>query len=404
MKKAFTLVELMVVVVVLVTLMSIMFRLAAIGGDSEARNATADRMHRMENALSGYFAAFGTYPPVKIHGSQNPFLTVSDHGLQNEDGEENTAIWNWLNSDGTGVANNDDEQKAWAQVEAACKAQPVCCMFPYPKEYSILVEKASETMKEYATSEDSKMSETKKRIFSAGFDDGVSSGISRFSPYRNEYEWNRLQLFKFGLMSFLLPRYLIMMNGDSTFFKNYAQWLGNNTLPADPFSADGDTFGSWEQMQQNYVQSKNKSDIARIANIPSQASCARWMANFDHALCCNHDFVLFGVNVKGTGIGQQFGSLHPTPDGESIEVYTPGGYDQDSAGGNQYVLDQITMKDGWGEEFYYYSPAPYQSYVLWSGGKNKRTFPPWIDRSKLGGQANSCIGYWTQDDIVNLSK
>ena len=395
MKKAFTLVELMVVVVVLVTLMSIMFRLAAIGNDTEKRTLTVERLNRLENALSGYFAAFGTYPPVKLHGSRNPFLTVSDHGIQNEDEEENSSIWGWLNPEGTGVASGEDEDKAWNQVKAACKAQPVGCMFPFPDGYSKLVEAQSDAMKAAAVNMKEGLA---KRIFSAGFDDGVTENIGRFNKYKDEAEWSRIQLFQFGLMSYLLPRYLVMMNGDSTLFEKYAQWTGNNVLPADPLSDDGVTFNSWSSMQKNYVQSKNSSDIARVANIPSQAACARWMASFDHALSCNHSFVFFGVEIKDPN---QYMSMVYNED-EEILVFSPGGFEDDSTG-NQYVLDGITMKDGWGQEFYYYSPAPYQSYVVWSGGPNKRTFPPWISREKLGAQANKCIGYWVRDDIVNLS-
>ena len=63
----------------------------------------------------------------------------------------------------------------------------------------------------------------------------------------------------------------------------------------------------------------------------------------------------------------------------------------------------MTVVDGWENEFYYYCPAPYQSYVLWSAGANGKTFPPWVSRESLDSKANACVGYWTEDDIVNLS-
>ena len=71
MKKAFTLVELLIVVVVLVTLMAVTFRLSSIGSNQTARNKTVSRLQKLENCLSGYYAAFGTYPPVRLHGSRN---------------------------------------------------------------------------------------------------------------------------------------------------------------------------------------------------------------------------------------------------------------------------------------------------------------------------------------------
>ena len=69
MRKAFTLVEMLIVVVVLVTLMTITFRLGAINTTSSYRNTTISRLQRLENCLSGYYAAFGCYPNVKLHGS-----------------------------------------------------------------------------------------------------------------------------------------------------------------------------------------------------------------------------------------------------------------------------------------------------------------------------------------------
>ena len=87
---------------------------------------------------------------------------------------------------------------------------------------------------------------------------------------------------------------------------------------------------------------------------------------------------------------------------KDIPIFSPGGYSQSSSS-RQYTLDMISIADGWGNDLYYYSPPPYQSYVLWSAGKNGRTFPPWIPRETLNEEANRCIGYWVKDDIVNLS-
>ena len=81
MKKAFTLVEMLVVVVVIVTLMTMTFRLSSIGDDSRRRNETLSRMNRIENCLSGYYAAFGGYPPVALHGTRNIYAKVSGHGI-----------------------------------------------------------------------------------------------------------------------------------------------------------------------------------------------------------------------------------------------------------------------------------------------------------------------------------
>lgn len=377
MKKAFTLVELLVVVVVITVLLTIMFKLAGIGGESAAINLTVDRMSRLENALSGYYAAFGTYPPVTLHGSRNPFLKVNDYGNQSQDGDEDSSPWG-------------NEERAWKQAQAACQAQPVACEFPFPKD--VMYETIRElSEKKKLMAEDMSPGSDRDKLL-RGFDDGVTKNIGRFSDYQNEPKWAVVQLFRFGLMSYLLPRYSVMLNSESSFFEKFAQWTERNTLPRDPLT--GNPMQSWSYMQENFVKSTRPSDIAHIANIPSQAACARWIASFDRALHCRYDIKLFGVNVKADGSADEI---------EPSDIHVPGGYGKEKEG-EAYVLDKVTMRDGWGQDFYYYSPAPYQSYIVWSSGPNKKTFPPWISREKLDAAANKCIGRWIEDDIVNLSK
>ena len=94
MKKGFTLVEMLIVVTVLITLMGMVFRLGSLGGDSTRRNVTISRLQRVENCLSGYYAAFGSYPPVKLHGTRNIYAKANSHGIQSED-DENTALGSW---------------------------------------------------------------------------------------------------------------------------------------------------------------------------------------------------------------------------------------------------------------------------------------------------------------------
>ena len=407
MKKGFTLVELLIVVVVMITLMSMTFRLANLGDDSQKRNNTLDRMHRLENALSGYYAAFGTYPPVKLHGSRNPFLKVSDHGIQNGDGEENANIWGWLNASGDGVSNVSDEADAWNQVKAACLAQPVSCSFPWPEGYEEYVLALSEKMKQDVQDNPDNYSERDKRIYTAGFDDAASKNIGRFSKFKNKTDWNEVQIFRFGVFSYLLPRYLVMMNcPNNSIFNDYSQWTGNNQLPHDPLT--GSSFSSWGSMRESYISSTRDSDLAHVANIASQAVCARWMANFESSLACNHNFHLYGVNVQdSTQSATSTTAAGEYSDG-MLEVFSPGNYD-DASTSNQYILDKVTMCDGWGSDLYYYSPAPYQSYRLWSSGPNKNTFPPWItpdqiDKDSVLSGARSTISEWMADDIVNLSR
>lgn len=394
MKKGFTLVELLIVVVVLVTLMTMVFRLGNIGGESEKRAVTIQRMQRLEMALSGYYAAFGMYPPVKDHGSRDIY-----RGL---DGKDNQNIWNWISGDGTEVTNPQLERNAWSQVKAACEVQPVSCEFPFSKGYEAAVLAASEELKMWAQ-ESQNMPDDIKEIANSGFDDGStgSGNVQRFTN-RSETDWDEIKVFKFGLLSYLLPRYLIMMGSDQTFY-GFAQWTQNNEQFADPFTGDVDDGSDnqfWQGIQQKTTGNNvNRQHMAKMKNIPSQLACARWMACFENTLACNFDPVPYGVHVQAESAwtipkwNEEGGYM-------SGHVYRPGGVDSNSK--DFYILDCITIRDGWGNDLYYNSPAPYQNYTVWSAGANGRTFPPWVAREKLPANAQKCVGYWTKDDLVNL--
>ena len=372
--------------------MGFVFRLMGTGSDSHKRTLTVMRMQKLENCLSGYNAAFGSYPPVKLHGSRDIYSAVDSHGIQKS--ESNKGLWEW-NKIGQAA-----EERAWDQVRAACKSQPIDCRFPYPSKFTKLVQSVSEEMARRAESGEEfferywRNENTKQRL-TARFDDGVTQNIGRHSRHKNEVDWRNVQLFKFGLMSFLLPRYLVMMNGDSQFFTDYAQWKDNNDEPCDPFDGTQYTWLKLKQKVDDYTKSNSRSDLARVANIPSQAVCARWMPNLAGICKANHSYSLFGINIRDS---EDEGDLHV--ENVNIEVFSPSGEDSNA---NQYILDGVTIRDGWGSDLYYYSPSPYQRYTLWSAGPNGRTFPPWVSREGLSGNANVCIGKWTHDDIISLS-
>jgi hypothetical protein len=194
-------------------------------------------------------------------------------------------------------------------------------------------------------------------------------------------------------MSYLLPRFLVMMNSYEEMYE-YRQWTDNNFLPADPL--DGRKFPNWKRVRE-YAIDPDPKDSMHVANIPSQAVCSRWIANLEKSCVCN------GVNNKFYGVDIRDSDAEDLSVGNKhIEVFAPGGFEDDSTDG-QYVLDRITINDGWGKEFYYYSPPPYQSYVIWSAGPNQRTFPPWVSRDTLDSKANECVGIWVQDDIASMS-
>jgi hypothetical protein len=361
----------LVVVAVIVTLMAILFRLSGLGEDAERRTYTIVRMQRLENCLSGYYAAFGSYPPVKLHGSRDIYRDVDGNGIQS--------------TQASGSRRLD-----WNRVRAACASQPVGCRFPFPAGYKDLVDGVSAEMARRAEMPDEYPAyQARAEVFRARFDDGYTDNPNRHSRNKGLVDWSNVQLFKFGVMSFLLPRYLVMLRcGDV--FTDYAQWTANNVLPCDPFN--GGAFTSWQQLKN--LAAGNASERARVANIPSQSVCARWMPNLEGICVGNSECELFGVKILEPSTGDLF------PDNVDIEVFSPDGFDRTS---NQYVLDGYTVCDGWGHPFYYYSPAPYQAYTLWSGGPNGFTFPPWVSRSELGSSDNATVGTWVADDIVHLS-
>ena len=392
MKKGFTLVELMIVVVVLVALMSITFRLSSISSNQTNRSETVAKLQKLENCLSGYYAAYGSYPPVRLHGSRNYKLAVSSHGIQNDSGSESDLNLKWFDAKNHKVMDTEKENDDWEQVKAACKAQPVACRYPYPSDdaWEKLADAAAKVIAQKAKTT-SGLSETQKSMYESGFTTKVTGSLG---PYQDESEWNEIQIFQFGLMSYLLPRFVIMMAGDEEIFDDYAQWTENNTLPCDPMT--GKRFSNWQRLRE-YATSDDPGELAHATSIPSQAVCARWMPNLAGICQFNQKYSIFGIDIR-----DENDSSSGIPTSLSIDLYSPGGYDEDSTSG-QYVLDGVTVLDGWNEPFYYYSPYPYQSYVLWSAGPNKRTFPPWVARENLDGNANACVGYWTEDDIVSMS-
>lgn len=350
MKKGFTLIELMIVVVVMVTLMTISFRLGGIGDDTSKRNRTINRMQRLENCLSGYYAAYGSYPPVKLHGSRDYTLSVNVYGLQCEDTDEH------------------ETDLRWESVQAACKSQPLSMCYPFPRSKKPYVDALSKMKQDLAKKPDP------KNNFEAMADNAT------ISSKRNSKRWIDVQLFKFGVMSYLLPRYLIAMGGgssgissdvDSQLFTEQEQWKANNQLPCRFES--GVPYENWSEVKSDTAQYPWK-----VAVLPSQAVCARWLPNLEETVATTFAREIYGVNVRA-----------PNEEGvnDTLEIYDAAGNGSggkgSGGGGQNYALQRMTVVDGWGQEFYYYSLPPHQSYILWSGGPNKMTFPHWITGKDL---------------------
>ena len=371
-KRGFTLIELLIVTVVIVTLMGLVFRLAGSGSESRARAETLSRLQKLSNALSGYYAAFGSYPPVPLQGRSRDINTRVDtsssmgYGIQHAAGDLNTgAPWE---GNGSGVMAN--------QIEAACRAQPVAAICPYRP----------------GGGEDMVIQEL-SRIYHP---EKIYKAIDNYGGFnRDSPNWADNQAFMFGLMSFLLPRYQFMLDGLENIYRDHADgpWESNNRLP---FLMDGTRLLDWDTAQKAFGvgpkyadgNSSSSADVrAMLENLPSQAVCARWMPNLAGIVItvpvASHT-TFFGVNTNdphdyNSGAGKWC-------------IISPNGAGSEAI----YAQMKKTVVDGWGEEFYYYSPPPYQSYQLWSSGANKRTFPPWME--KVPGK-EKLINKWIADDI-----
>lgn len=404
-KKGFTLVELLIVTVVVVSLMAIMFRLTGIAGNASARENTVAKMQKLENCLSGYFAAFGSYPPVPLQGATRNIYrkTSDDHpDIQSDDQDD--------------IDDTDASFKSYHYVDAACKAQPVAAMFPPPNKMKAVVNGRTREVSSHEAYDsfqnavrsyydaDGYLGSDKTKIEKwkdATIRDMSSPGF--LNSYQGETDSTRLQLFRYGLMSFLLPRYRFMLDcakgaksGSTEAFNNsidrYRQWTDFNPLP--PRMDTGIAYASWKE----FCDTMGSEDDWQIDLIPSQAACARWMPNLKD-MVSGPDKTFFGVNV-GTGST----GIPDVKNAANFTLYSAGGKNASSSSG--YPLLSLTVVDGWGRDFYYYSPAPYQTYVLWSAGNDGKTFPPWVDMDQFRKDHPEQYKYaiqWMADDIKFMS-
>ena len=388
-RQGFTLIELLIVTVVIATLMGVVFRLAGAGGDSRKKAVTIDRLQRIENALSGYYAAYGSYPPVPLQGrSRSIYRSVDENGVQETgSGESGYKI------------PGGDAKEAWdkvgSQILAACKAQPVAVYFPFNAEDP----EVREGVKALAAQ--------RVRLGASKRNFGVINNIGGFDLDKSD--WRECAIFQFGLLSFLLPRYLFMLEGDTDLYdhvnqrtrRRSGQWAANNQLPCK--MKTGDQYQSWKDIQkalhagQFYRSGGGGAEGSMISNLTSQSVCARWMPNFEGIISGGRVF----YGIKTADPERPYPSVSQE---RNLAVHSPKGYaGKGGGGGSNYLLDGMTIVDGWDHDFYYYSEPPFQSYKLWSAGPDGRTFPVWYDRGLLDEGAKEVVRKWTEDDIFGLN-
>lgn len=189
-KSAFTLIEMMIVVAIIGIMIGGVFRLISAAGDNASRAATIKRLEKLQNALSGYYAVYGSYPPVERVRSGDPFVKDDATGIN--DPSESSEL-------NAGNARN------------ACAAQPVAFDFPNRKQDDVFVREVI------------KLNNWKAK-----------TSYSQFQVKTTPREKRGWRMFQFGLLSFLLPRVAIMGGKEAENQNNYnnvfrsTQWSANN--------------------------------------------------------------------------------------------------------------------------------------------------------------------------------
>jgi len=340
----------MVVVAIIAILAGVSFRLMSAAAGARKKAETIAKLERLQNALSGYYAVYGTYPPVPEYASRAI--------------EGNREGW-----------RQDAFADAKAQLNYAARTQPVTTFFPYPEAMTDHIrDYLREHQKDFITQE-------AHQVYGS-----LQSNLGK-------EEWPVNRLFCFGLMSFLLPRVEIIgvqvgnsRNGPRTGFYDSILWRRGNRLTMDSSITSATSQGTEELLKQLAKQRVDENE-----------KCARWMPNLAGIVAISHPHSdnlsrPLGVNISS---GK-----------EAIGICKV------DSGSQRIALQQATVRDGWGNDFFYYSAPPYQSYRLWSAGPDGVTVPPWISPktyntllSKLlpaDGRAVTVerLLKWVEDDIV----
>lgn len=336
--KGFTLIELMVVIAIIGILIGTTFKLMGVAADSKSRAVTIARMERLQNALSGYYAAYGMYPNVPPYGSPDP-----DSGKHKSE------------STGDNIAAGTKES-----AQAAARSQPAGFEYPTPvwmdDKIPILFYPRNVISVNTAIGS-----------LSADLEDGV--------------DWDQYKGFKFGLMSFLLPRVEIVghpnegPNAPLSAVYQRAQWMNYNPSSRVPGSSNAEM----ELLKQNLAKQR----------VLENEACIRWLPCFENIL---RSFA--GSVTLQDREGKTIASVHVNGD-------EAGGHRlaERDMGGTKVALAFITITDGWGREFFYHSAPPYQSFKVWSAGPDGLTYPPWIPSSDATYKRLKAQN-WTKDDIV----
>ena len=340
---AFTMIEMLIVVSIVGMLLAGVFKLISLAGEHTKRATTVTRIQRLEYALAEYKSIYGHYPPVAQYTNPDPYK--GDQG----------------DSDGKSLV--DMQFSEWPSVGKlysgnalrAARAQPVAFWFPTPQ---ILDDYIAILYKEKGWLSANQM---------------IGGTKTNTKP-----EWYETRVFKFGVLSYLLPRLEVMgglgqiladgEHGPKKNFFYWEQWKKNNN------GAYPGKTGSMEDLQK-----EEKMVAGRILHFLEKT--------------------LSGWSNSRSGNGFLMGEQMRPADEDDHRFSLV-----HAEGDKRYVLGHITIQDGWGNDLFYYSAPPYSSYKVWSAGPNGKTFPASVNLKSLAHSDHKDdlpnIMEWIKDDIV----
>ncbi len=337
-RQAFTMIELMVVVSIVAILIGSVFKIFKTVQDMNAKATTIARMQRLQNAISAFYSEYGYYPPVARYTSPDP--------------------WNLPQDDNGNIPNTSSEEGFADVCRRVSACQPIDFEFPPAKKFDASINRMYQQY-------------------------GIQSANTCLGPTADtikEVDWKDVKMFKFGLLSFLLPRL------ETIGFSGSA----NPNTDEEP---DLHFFSSRQWKKNNPVSSvSNVRKALEAQKVTENRAAARWLPNLEN-------IVKNGQTILGVNLGPPYDD----PEGNKLRLRiltdkdgNPTGYSH----GGKYFLQYAGLEDGWGHTFYYYSPPPYQSYQLWSSGRDYKTFPPWIPIKALSDTERKWVTRWVEDDIV----
>jgi len=196
----------------------------------------------------------------------------------------------------------------------------------------------------------------------------VNDALGPTAANRPQSAWSGIRIFQFGLMSFLMPRVELMGGEELT-----------KTPPDAQMTPDPNFFSSRQWRRHN-------TGTLAAQRARENHAVARWLPNFEKSLIGGPKD-LFGVDTHEKDTDLLF---RPFEDPQNTGV--------------RYMLQGVSIRDGWGNDLYYHSMPPYQSYRIWSAGPDGKTFPPWIALEGLKPEDRLKVTAWTKDDIARFDR